>query len=123
MASSSKKGFKKFTPRRDATTTRIDNPGIDDVYMLRWTSKNQLGNLSKWKERLEAHTAHHHKELSKMFRLNDYYVPPPVEIPRDDNGDTITAANDPGGYIADESQNSAATHSHNRATGIPCLQL
>ena len=102
MALSNKKSFKKFTTRKDATTIRIDNPGIDDVYMLRWTSNNQLGNLAKWKEHIEAHAAHHYKELSKMFRLNNYYVPPPVEIPTDDNGDVITADNDPGGYIADE---------------------
>ena len=99
----SNKSFKKFAPRRDnRASTRIDNPGLDDVYLLQWSSNNQLGNLAKWKEHIEAHAAFHYKELSKMFRLNDYYVPPAVDAPRDDNGHIITAADDEGGYIADE---------------------
>ena len=97
------RGFKKSSaPRREVTSTRIDNPGIDDIYMLRWTSNHHLGNLSQWKEHMEAHAAYHYKELSKMFRLNEYYVPDVIEIPTDEDGVIITAENDPGGYIADE---------------------
>jgi hypothetical protein len=60
----SNKGFKKSIKR---DSVRIDNPGIDDMYMLRWTTNNQVGNLSKWKEHMEAHAAYHYKELSKLF--------------------------------------------------------
>jgi hypothetical protein len=95
-----KKNFKKSAPQRDTTT--IDSPGVNDRYMLRWTSNNQLGNLAKWKEHIEAHAAHHFKELSRMFRLNEYYSPPVVEIPRNDDLNRITPDLDPGGYLADE---------------------
>ena len=89
----------KYATRDESQEQRskAEKGAIAELPLLRFTENATENNFQIFREALQLYAMVHFKDLGRMIEMEEYYVPPEIEIPP---AEDLTPENDPLGFLA-----------------------